>query len=130
MTLQDRATTLANHDRFIRRVVESGEVWVLESDEGYAVCDSTQYEEDEEARDVIPFWSDRAYAQRAAEGEWAGFVPTPITLDDFIDRWLKGMHEDGTLAGTNWDANNCGVEVVPVELAHALVTALEERDGE
>ena len=128
MTLQDRATTLANHARFIRRVVESGEVWALESEEGLAVCDSTQDDEAEEARDVIPFWSDRAYAQRAAAGEWAGFVPTLVALDEFIDRWLKGMHEDGALAGTNWDANNCGVEIEPAELARELVAALEEQD--
>jgi hypothetical protein len=37
--------------------------------------------------------------------------------------WLKGMHEDGVLVGTNWDANNCGLEVEPPELAAELLEA-------
>jgi hypothetical protein len=129
MTLQDRATTLANHERFIRRVVASGEVWALESPDGWAACESVEDvdEGDEEApREVMPFWSDRAYAQRAAAGEWEHFVPTAIPLDLFIDRWLKDMHDDGTLVGTNWDAHGCGVEIEAIELAQALVDALDE----
>ena len=126
MTLQDRATTLANHERFIQRVVASGEVWALEAADAWAACESVEDSDgDGVPREVMPFWSDRAYAQRAAAGEWARFVPTPIPLDDFIDRWLKGMHADGTLAGTNWDAHNSGVEIEALELAQALLAALE-----
>jgi hypothetical protein len=128
MTLQDHAASQANHDRFIQRVVASGEVWGLKSSDGWAICDSTQHVKDEEALDVMPFWSDHAYAKRAASGEWGEYVPTAIPLDLFIDRWLKGMHEDGTLVGTNWDAHNTGVEIDAVELAQALVEALEQAE--
>ena len=121
MSLQDRAATLANHERFIQRVLASREVWGLKSEDGWAICDSNEETEDEEVRDVMPFWSDRAYAQRVATGEWEDYVPTAIPLDLFIDRWLKGMHDEGTLVGTNWDASNSGMEIEPVELAQALV---------
>jgi hypothetical protein len=73
----------------------------------------------------MPFWSDRAYARRAARAEWAAYEPTRIELSEFIDGWLKGMHEDGVLVGTNWDANNRGLEVPAVDLAQALVTLLD-----
>ena len=127
MTLQDQADSQANYERFVQRVVESGEVWGLMSDDGWAICDSAEDTEDEEPLDVMPFWSDQAYARRAATGDWEEYVPTAIPLDLFIDRWLKGMHDDGTLVGTNWDANNAGLEIEAVELADALVTAMEQQ---
>jgi hypothetical protein len=120
--LQDRVTSEENHERFIRRVLEAGEVWGLKSSAGWAVCESTEFED----RDVMPFWSDRAYAKRAAREEWALYEPTPIALSDFIDAWLRGMSEDGTLVGTNWDAGNCGLEVEPIELARRLTDAEEQ----
>ena len=39
------------------------------------------------------------------------------------------MHEDGTLVGTNWDANNCGLEVEALELAKELLDRLEASLG-
>jgi hypothetical protein len=114
--LQDRVTSIENHERFIRRVLEAGEVWGLRSTDGWAICDSRDFDD----RRVMPFWSDRAYAHRAAKEEWASYEPTPIEISNFIDGWLKGMHDDGVLVGTNWDASNCGLEVEPVDLARRL----------
>lgn len=119
MTLQDRETSVENHRRFVERVRARGEVWGLKAKDGWAVCDSN---ETDDAR-VMPFWSDRAYAKRAAQDEWAEHAPTAIPLDVFIDRWLKGMHADGILVGTNWDAANCGLEVDAIELARALASS-------
>jgi hypothetical protein len=61
--LQDRATSIENHERFVRRVLEAGEVWGLRSADGWAVCDFHDFA----GRQVMPFWSDRAYARRAAK---------------------------------------------------------------
>lgn len=81
--LQDRATSESNYRRFIKRVRESGEVWGLRSDDGWAYCASNEYED----TDVLVFWSDRAYAQRHVQGDWSKHKPTAITLDNFIDNW-------------------------------------------
>jgi hypothetical protein len=118
--LQDRVTSEQNHRRFIARVVASGEVWGLKSSAGWAVCDSNEND-----ASVMPFWSDRAYARRAAKDGWSEYVPMMIPLDRFIDAWLAGMAKDGVLVGTNWDANNCGLEVSALELAKELVATLE-----
>jgi hypothetical protein len=123
--LQDRATSIEGHERFIRRVVEAGEVWGLKSRDGWAVCPSNQFED---AR-VMPFWSDRAYARRAAKEEWADYEPTSLGLEEFLEGWLREMHEDGTLVGTNWDANNCGLEVEALDLAKELLERLEASEG-
>lgn len=120
--MQDRATTSENYERFVKRIVESGLVWGLRSESsGWAHCPSNEHED----IDVILFWSDRAYAARHRKEEWADHIPTEIAFDDFVDAWLKGMNEDGVLAGPNWDANLCGLEVKARELADRLLAESE-----
>lgn len=110
-----------NHRRFIERVAESRVVWGLESKVGWAVAPSN----DHEGQEVMPFWSDRAYAARAAKDEWVEYEPTAIEIDAFIDKWLRGMNKDGLLVGTNWNAHLMGLEVEPAELAQALLEAMK-----
>lgn len=113
---QDRATSEDNSRRFVEQVRASGEVWGLRGEEGWAYCTSSEYED----TDVLIFWSDRAEAQQHAQGEWARHRPTAIPLEEFVDQWLEGMHEDGALVGPNWDADLCGSEMEPSDLADEL----------
>jgi hypothetical protein len=115
-----------NHERFIRDVRESGLVWGLRSDQGWAVCESNEYEE----TDVYPFWSDEAQARSHCQDDWANFVPDSLTLDVFIDTWLAGMSEDGVLLGTNWDEELSGLELEPDDLAQELLGEGGEGEGE
>lgn len=106
----------SNHDLFVQHVRETGQVWGLKFDKGWAVCESNEYE------DVVvyPFWSAAEHAQLHCTEEWSRYVPTPIALDMFLDNWLPGMHEDNALVGTNWDEELCGMELEPVELGQLL----------
>jgi hypothetical protein len=115
-----RQDSVDNHRRFVDRVARSRTVWGLRSSKGWAVAPSNEHDEGE----VMPFWSDRAYAARATKDEWAGYVATPIELDSFLDNWLKGMSKDGLLVGTNWDAHLIGLELDPAELARELLEAI------
>ena len=119
MTLQLSEIALENHRRFVERVAASGIVWGLKNAAGWAVCDSNG----EQGGDVMPFWSDRAYAVRAAVDDWSDYEPTEIPIAVFIDRWLQGMTEDEVLVGTNWDTSNRGFEIAAAELAEELVHA-------
>ncbi|MGE5153256.1 MAG: DUF2750 domain-containing protein [Bdellovibrio bacteriovorus] len=114
-----------NHDRFVREVQASGLVWGLKSDQGWAVCESNEYED----TDVYPFWSDEAEARLHCADDWAGFVPDSLPLDVFIDTWLAGMSEDGVLVGTNWDAELSGLELEPDELAQELLGEAGDDEG-
>jgi hypothetical protein len=115
--LQDRAASEENYRRFIDRSLAGGKVFGLQDkDGGWAVCPSQQYENSE----VIVVWSDRAYAARHVKEEWANYSVSEIDLDEFIGAWLRGMHQDRSLVGPNWDANLCGLEVEPIEVAKAL----------
>jgi len=105
----------ANRDRFIVRAKACGQVWGLRSEEGWAYCSNHS------ETDVLLFWSDEAYARRHVVAEWASYVPTSIELEAFIDGWLRGMHENGLLAGVNFNADLAGLELAPAELAQALL---------
>ncbi len=114
--LQDQATCQENYDRFLLRLKKSCEVWGLQSAKGWANCPSNDYER----RDVMVFWSDRAYAARHCKEDWSTYAPASIPLDASIARWLPGMHNDRVLVGPNWDAHLCGLEVEPLEVARKL----------
>jgi hypothetical protein len=114
-----------NHQRFVHDVRDSGLVWGLKSDQGWAVCESNEYED----TDVYPFWSSEAEARLHCQDDWADFVPERLALDLFVDTWLAGMSEDGVLVGTNWDEELSGLEVEPDDLAEELLgegTAYDE----
>jgi hypothetical protein len=102
----------ANYQRFIEGALESGQVWGLQSEEGWVVVDSTEYEESE----VMPFWSDEEFARQHCVGEWAEFKPVAMDLEEFIEDWLAGMAEDGILVGPNWNEELEGLEVEPEDV--------------
>jgi len=101
-----------NYATFLSEAVATGCVWGLENDEGFAVCPSV----DNEERDVMPLWSQPEYAQVHVEGEWQEYRVVPIALEELLDDWLPGMHEDLTLVGPNWNADLQGDEVEPLDL--------------
>lgn len=105
-----------NHQRFLDEVKQSGLVWGLANEDGWAVCPSIEYEE----TDVFPFWSQEHFAQALCVEEWSVYQAKSISVEDFLIEWLPGMHEDDTLVGTNWDAELSGMEVEPADLAKSL----------
>lgn len=103
----------SQYQAFIKQVVANDEVWGLEGEEGLAISSSS----DDEEQDVIPFWSEEALAKAVAADDWAGFKPSPMSLTEFMENWLTGMHNDELLAGTDWDDSLTGKEVEPLVLA-------------
>jgi hypothetical protein len=110
------------HALFITQAAESGLVWALRSEEGYATSPSNDYDEGE----VIPFWSDPELAKSLASDEWAAYIPTEVPMVDFLENWLVGMQQEAMLVGTNWDADLAGMELEPLELALELADKLLE----
>lgn len=98
---------------FVQKVVAHDEVWGLEGEEGLAISSSSENEE----QDVIPFWSDEDLARAVAADDWAQFKPSAMSLAEFLENWLTGMHNDELLVGSDWDASLAGKEVEPLVLA-------------
>ncbi|MEZ2336320.1 DUF2750 domain-containing protein [Mucilaginibacter sp. RCC_168] len=118
--LQDQATIESKYKLFIERAAASKLVWGLKSKDGWA----NSYSNDSEEVDVIPFWSDRAYAKICARDEWKGYVPVEIPLAEFLESWCVGMADEETLAGVNWDANMFGVESEALNVALDILNQL------
>lgn len=108
-----------NLDRFIVESIEHGCVWGLQGPDGWALCDSEKYDN----TDVMPFWSQESFARVHCQEDWKDYEPVAIELEEFLEDWLTGMHEDVILIGINWDEDLEGVEMEPLDL-------LEEFDQE
>lgn len=106
----------SNYELFVSQVLENGQIWGLKNDDGWALCDSIEFEE----TDVFPFWSSERHAADHCEGEWDVYEPASLSLDEFLEDWLPGMHEDGAMVGPNWDGDLNGLEVEPRDLAERL----------
>lgn len=106
------------YDQFIAEIQQTAQVWGLfeEKEESWAVCPSEEYED----IDVLPFWSGEAAAAALCTAEWSVYAPKAIPLEEFINDWLPGMHEDDAMVGPNWDAELEGLEVEPADVAAEL----------
>ena len=117
MTRSDQ-DLIDQYRRFVRFVKTERVVWGLESEDGWATAASGTHAD----RTVMLFWSHKTYARRMANDEWTDSRPMPINLDKFVNRWLKGMQEDGYLVGLNWHSDQLGQEVEPTILFKDLNT--------
>lgn len=117
--------TQQDTQRFVTTVVDANQLWGLQSPEGdWAICDSIEYEDTE----VYIFFSDQARAQKLCSDDWVKYKPAVISLDDFLNKWLGGMHDDEHLVGLNWDAELVGNELEPGDLAEAFAQLADNED--
>ncbi|MCF6194246.1 MAG: DUF2750 domain-containing protein [Kangiellaceae bacterium] len=107
----------SQYERFIDEAIELEIVWNLQSEEGFALCESDEFE----GKQVMPFWSREQDAKTACSEDWIGYKPNPIRFDDFVDAWLHGMDEDEIYVGVNWNEELAGVEIEPVILIEDLL---------
>lgn len=104
--------------QFVEDVLKTGRVWGLreKNGDGWAVCDSIVFEDTE----VFPLWSSETEARRHCNEEWDIYRPGAISLEEFLEDWLPGIHEDDALVGPNWDIELSGEEIEPADLASLL----------
>jgi acyl carrier protein len=129
--MQDVENEKQRHKRFIKKVCETGSVWGLENDEGFAMSSSEEYEDaDGEAVDLMCFWSEKSLAQACEKKEWVGYRTTEIALGDFMENWCIGMYEDELLIGTDLDEELFGSEIDPLDLILELCAELKSQGKE
>ncbi|MBO9690843.1 DUF2750 domain-containing protein [Chryseobacterium sp.] len=124
--LQDHITVQNRHRDFIKKICETGIIYALKDEKGYATSYSTEIEyEDGEPVQIICFWSDTARAKSCIENEWKHYEPSLISLNEFVENWCLGMNNDGLLAGTNFDNHLFGYEAEPLELILDIISELK-----
>jgi len=125
---QDVIAAKERHEQFIKKVCETGKVWGLENDEGFAMSSSSEYEsEDGEALELMCFWSDLSLAKACKKDEWTDYRTSEVELGDFIENWCTGMADDGLLIGTDFDQNLVGFEIDPLDLVLEICEELKNQ---
>jgi hypothetical protein len=74
---------------------------------------------------VIPFWSGKPLAEQLCVDEWSVYEPVAIAMEEFLDDWLMGMHEDVHRAGVNWNEDLEGQELEPLDLLEEFESELD-----
>lgn len=110
-----------NFDMFLAHALDTGCVWALQSEEGFALCPSV----DNDEIDVMPLWSQPEYAQVHCAEEWAVYEVVPISLEELLEEWLPGMHGDLILVGVNWNRALEGREIEPLDLVEEIDRAAD-----
>lgn len=111
-----------NYARFIVEAIDCGCIWGLEGPEGWALCPSEKYDK----TDVMPFWSQPEFAEQHRQDEWKDYQVIPVSLEEFLEEWLPGMHDDVFLVGANWTSDLEGLEVEPLDLLKDIEDELSQ----
>ncbi|WP_086934088.1 DUF2750 domain-containing protein [Agarilytica rhodophyticola] len=112
----------AIYEGFIDDAIHTGCVWGLSSEEGWALCPSSY----SDSVDVMPLWSQPELAKVHCQDEWANYEVVPISLEELLDEWLPGMHQDILLVGIDWNADLDGEEIEPLDLLEDFDKAAAE----
>ncbi|QTV05260.1 DUF2750 domain-containing protein [Faecalibacter bovis] len=114
---------------FIEEIIENQKVYLLTSEEGFAISYSEEYEyEDGSNLEVICFWSSEENANKARKNQWANHKIESIDLNVFLEEWLFGMIEEVVLAGFNFNADLQGEEVSPIDCILEIVHYIIQKD--
>lgn len=124
--IQDSITLQNRYKRFIKTVCQTGIIYGLESEDGFASSSSIHFEAEQgNPIGIICFWAEDALAKSCIRSGWSDYKIAEITLSDFIENWCVGMYRDELLVGAEFDQNMFGFEAEPLELILDLLNELE-----
>ena len=120
---------MSQFNQFIKEICNDQKVYILTSDQGFAISFSEEFEyEDESSLEVICFWSTTDLAEKAKKNQWASHQIDSIDLNTFLEEWLFGMIEEVSLVGVNFDESSKGEEDSPLDTILAIVHELNKSD--
>lgn len=101
---------------FYREVALNKRVWAVRDSGGFPAPKTP------EGR-AMPFWSSLARAERIIEivPAYRGFVTVELTWDEFRDKWLPNLENDGLRVGVNWTGVRAtGYDLPPRDIRRAI----------
>jgi len=81
---------------------------------------------DNSGKECIPLWPHEKYAKFSATGIFSGSKPQPISLDEFMNKWITGMIKDGRFAAVFPTSNDKGILILPQKLLGDLEAEREK----
>lgn len=80
-------TASERYNYFIRKISDFEEVWGLKDEEGWALMGNNE-------QVLFPVWCETEFAELC---KWNNYQPTPIPLDDFIEKLLPMLEKDNIM---------------------------------
>ena len=115
---------------FIEQIIANQKVYLLTSDEGFAVTFSEEFEyEDGSNLEVICFWSSEEKAKEAKQNQWESHTIEALDLNVFLEEWLFGMIEEVSLAGLDFNAEPKGLEISPIDLIIEIAHTIKQTNA-
>lgn len=106
---------------FVKRVVDWGEVWVLNND-GLAMVS------DENGSRLVPTWPAKRFAEICSVDEWSAYSPMAITISDFIESLLPNLFKDDVEIAVFYTLADFGVRTGPERLRIDLESEMAKYD--
>ncbi|MEG0188923.1 DUF2750 domain-containing protein [Algoriella sp.] len=120
---------MSQFNQFIKEICNEEKVYILSSEEGFAISYSEEFEyEDGSNLEIICFWSNTDLAEKAKQNQWKNHKIETIDLNTFLEEWLFGMIEEVSLVGINFDESSKGEEDSPLDTILAIVHELKKSD--
>jgi hypothetical protein len=115
MTEQNTAAT-----EFFNEVGATQMIWALQDkeSEGWVIVDSVQFED----TDVMLLWSTESLAQKSCTDEWASYVPTQISVADWLEFWVEDLSEDNIMVGLDWGNDEDCIELELGEFSQEIAS--------
>ena len=107
----------AQYHAFIKEILEHQKVWTIKDGQGFPSPTNLSGET------AMPFWSLQSRAEKIMKNVpvYSKFQLHKITLDDFLNRWLTGLEEDGLYVGLNWSGKRAiGYDLKPKEVLERI----------
>lgn len=101
---------------FVRHVADWEEVWALKTANGFVLL------ADDDGRQLVPVWPHKRFAEACAK---AGAEVVAIALDQWMEKWLPGMKNDGRAAAVFPTPEGRGPIVDPDDLQKDLKAECE-----
>ncbi len=95
---------------FLGLVSKHKSIWTLADEQGCLMI----AEQDDH---FLPVWPLECYAQAAAVEEWQQMKPYEVTLDDWFNKWVPGMTDDGFEVAVFPNSEGESTVLSPEELA-------------
>ncbi|QTH64984.1 DUF2750 domain-containing protein [Psychrosphaera ytuae] len=109
---------MSTQQQFFEEIAATQMIWALHDKEtdGWVIVDSVQFED----TDVMLLWSRESIAQSNCTDEWAQYVPTQISVAEWLEFWVEDLATDNVMIGLDWQEDGECPEMELVEFSQKI----------
>lgn len=108
---------------FYREVARTKRLWTIKDEGGFPAPLTS------EGCRAQPFWSSLSRVERiiASVPAYAGFEAVELAWEEFRDRWVPGLTQDGLKVGVNWSGSRArGYDIEPERVQQSVEAAIAD----